>query len=215
MADPRIVDHYKCQVVFQGVSGLAEDRYVNNLFFRNDSPGTPFGSVADNIRTAVEDFYNTAEAGQNPVRAYLTSRVLRRVELRIYDLNDAPPRQPEIREFQLGAADSSSDLPHEVASVLSFYAGRNLKRRRGRIFIGPLNITAQRQTNLGPRPVESFDEAMRRAAVRLRATPNILVTWVQVSQRDATAQPVTAGWVDDSFDTQRRRGTEPTSRLTW
>jgi hypothetical protein len=41
------------------------------------------------------------------------------------------------------------------------------------------------------------------------------VTWMQVSTTFGIANPVTGGFVDNSFDTQRRRGSAPTARDTW
>jgi hypothetical protein len=59
-----------------------------------------------------------------------------------------------------------------------------------------------------------------RAAAVARTTEN--VTWVMVSGGGTVApidppgaKVITAGWIDDAFDTQRRRGRDASSRTLW
>jgi hypothetical protein len=41
------------------------------------------------------------------------------------------------------------------------------------------------------------------------------VTWTQYSRKYNEMNVVTEGFINDAFDTQRRRGFEPTSRILW
>ncbi len=108
-------------------------------------------------------------------------------------------------------------LPHEVALCLSFFAGRNLPRSRGRIYVGPFAIIA----NSNGRPTPQLRSSIADRASNVgRTTEN--VTWVMVTnggtpvrKEPAGAKVITAGWVDDAFDTQRRRGAGPSTRTNW
>jgi hypothetical protein len=122
-------------------------------------------------------------------------------------------------------------LPNEVALCLSYQAvaisGESQARRRGRIFFGPLCNTANTLSATGEcRPSAALVTALCGAATLL-ATPAAtaagdLVHWAVYSPTtdltetiDDAFQDVDNGWVDNSFDTQRRRGRDATARTTW
>jgi hypothetical protein len=52
-------------------------------------------------------------------------------------------------------------------------------------------------------------------AVALDSNTALGYTWVAYSGKLGTGTVVTNGWCDNSFDTQRRRGQDPTVRDTW
>lgn len=88
-------------------------------------------------------------------------------------------------------------------------------RRRGRIFLGPLNAgvlatTSQRVTvgsDFIEQVVDSFDKLYTDMSANL--TP------LQVfSRADHAISKVNEIWIDNAFDTQRRRGLKPTTRRT-
>jgi hypothetical protein len=65
-----------------------------------------------------------------------------------------------------------------------------------------------------------MDSIADRASNVARTTEN--VTWVMVTKggfpiqkEPAGAKVITAGWVDDAYDTQRRRGLAPLTRKLW
>jgi hypothetical protein len=144
-------------------------------------------------------------------------------ETRAYKLGDAHgagvTREPLIREYQNGSPATAASLPSEVALCLSFYAGRNLPRRRGRVYIGPLLTMAAftDSTTTGiVRPSDSLRTAMTASAKTLQASAVTAgLRWCVLSQSDSNLKDITAGWVDNAFDTQRRRGEDASSRMTW
>jgi len=100
-----------------------------------------------------------------------------------------------------GAPATHTGVPHPRA------------RRRGRIYFGPLD--QQAKTNAGD-PSSNFIADLASAAGTLLGDSVSngwqLGVW---SRRNASVVAVTGGWVDDRFDTQRRRLEGPTSRTTW
>lgn len=96
---------------------------------------------------------------------------------------------------------------------------RMAERRRGRIYLGPLNTSccgigvggAGRQ-----RPSATFMADVAGAAVALNADLATLgAPWSVFSRRDWSSVGVVGGFVDDAFDTQRRRGAKATARNNW
>jgi hypothetical protein len=91
-------------------------------------------------------------------------------------------------------------------------------RARGRVFLGPLT-TLCAETDAGDGRVNvtaaaqaDFAGAIVRLADALLAVTGYLAVW---SRRDAMLRQVTGGWVDDRFDTVRRRNEAAESRNTW
>lgn len=138
-------------------------------------------------------------------------------EVQFYRQSDPEPRVPIYQEsWTFSAAPSGTALPSEMAVALSFQAdkvsGLSQARRRGRVFIGPLNITA----NSSGRPLAALRAFMQTGAtVLVDASADSDWTWVVFSRVNVDASPVTNGWIDDAFDVQRRRGLEWTSRNVW
>lgn len=147
------------------------------------------------------------------------------------------PLFEETFAIPLGTGISSVNFPEEVASCLSFranYAGLNevvslpptgpegdehpRARVRGRIFVGPLNAGASDTGTLViPRPSDLF-----RADLVKSGAQHLLVdasqgnwSWSVWSRANDELRSVGEGWVDDAWDTQRRRGVDATTRTTF
>lgn len=225
----------RAQVVFQGESGLAEDQYVNNFHFNPD--GVVTTAITDAIHTALVSFYNddpdAAGAGVAPGK-WLANSVKRTAlasRIKMYDLSDAIPRVPvHDVAWTLTAAQSSGDLPAEVAVVASYQgdpeSGIPRSRQRGRFFLGPLIDDALASAApLAPVVSSALITSLNAAMVDLRTASLASATWDWVvfsgGARDNSNQeipyldrpllapmtfPVAQMWVDDAFDTQRRRG---------
>jgi len=141
-------------------------------------------------------------------------------EIKFYDLSQlVPPNYPiGTTTWNLPSNPGTDGLPSEVALCLSFQGERSpgfpQRRRRGRIYFGPL----QAGTTSGGRPAAAMVTAMNTAiealqvALLTNSNPATLSVW---SPSDAIAVPVTDGWIDDAWDTQRRRGLARTVRTTW
>jgi hypothetical protein len=209
MADPILPDIFKVQVVFKDASNLPENVFINNWYFRNDEIGSPEAP----IKATLDAFYTTPAANGFIIKAQMASHILPAFEYRIYDLGTPPPRTRVTVLALPGSSSVGGGLPGEVAVCSSFFAGTNVKRRRGRHYIGPLSA-ASTDGQGSPRPSNELKAAIvDRAKNVAQTTQN--VTWVVVSQVGAMANVVTAGWCDNAFDTQRRRGNQPSARNVW
>lgn len=151
----------------------------------------------------------------------------------VYDLADDPPRTPvaTIPDFGL-TLETTARLPNEVAVAMSYeglpLSGLPIGQRRGRVFLGPLNISTSggKAGDLGV--VDTFREDVVVAGSTLQTNMEATnATWSVFSPTRAGAPPWTAlelanafifikkGHVDDAYDTIRSRGTAPTTRDVW
>jgi hypothetical protein len=206
------------QVIFQGSTGLAEDQYVNTFHF--NMPGVPFDDVAANsAMDHLVDFFNGTHApSTSPLANEITTNITRSASrMKAYNLGDPIPRVPIAeRTWTLGATASPTNYPNEVALCLSFQgeriSGENQARRRGRVFIGPL---CGNGTSSGGDVVPSATTIAKltNAAIALAGTAD--PTWCVYSRADDEMVPVVDGWVDNAYDTQRRRGKAAAARTIW
>jgi hypothetical protein len=204
------------QAVFERASALPEDRVINTFTFLWDTTGAPIGDRMNAIRDALDDFYFLNTAGGSSIRAYL-SNTLKSLTYRGYNSFDPEPREATVRpSTDFLAPPAGNPLPSEVSVVASFYAGRNLPRQRGRVYLGPLSQTASNapsSTDIDSRPATLLITTIAQAMARLRDATGIAATpWAVHSTVDNLARVITSGWVDNAFDTQRRRGASATSR---
>ena len=182
-------------VRLKGNSGLPEDVYENVLFFRlldNDNAE----SVCDQLNTAYATF--PFSGGWNGI------------EVRVYALGGG---QPIFQKTYPTIAQNQTTGPGEVAVCLSYATvddpSASTPRRRGRIYIGPL-AGGQLQ---GPRPPAGLNNAVLDLGEDLaQIGGGVGVTWMMYSRTDNVTAKIEVIWVDDAWDTQRRRGLAPTAR---
>jgi len=154
----------------------------------------------------------------------------------------APPVHIEVFDF-VGRGAAANGLPSEVAVCLSYKSDEEptvpMRQKRGRIYIGPLKIAGVLSADATrverPNPL-GVNANLIAGAVALRADLEALgCEWViysrpyegrdaipRVGKPDLPAIPARDGslyridhfWVDDAFDTVRRRGQKASSRLT-
>jgi len=206
----------KVMAVFERASALPEDRVINTFTFQDGIPAAPPGNAADAIRAALDDFYFLNTAGGSSIRSFLAS-TLKSLSYRIYNSLDPEPREAIVRpSVSFLAPAVGASFPAEVSVVASFFAGRNLPRLRGRIYLGPIAASAQgslASTDVDSRPSASLLTTVAQAMARLRNAPGLDATrWSVGSTVDGIERPVTSGWVDNAWDTQRRRGGKASSR---
>lgn len=199
-----------CQVSIPYLSGVPEDVAVNVWAFR----GT--GSLPAQLAAAgtwLNSFYTDMAAYMSPTLRLEAAR------LKAYDLAAPEPRAPLDDQLLGLPADNSNDpLPEEVSICLSFRAplvsGTNAKRRRGRIYLGPLStITvsedSQLRTRVNTATLDAIEDAVQAATTLVPDTEAAHCVW---SRSNASFIPVSDYWVDNAFDTQRRRGPASTQR---
>lgn len=127
---------------------------------------------------------------------------------------------------------TAQDLPFEVAVCSSVKANRTdhpgpVGRRRGRFYLGPLTAFALQGTSgdsrVYPNPSDDLINQLKQASLYLAdggvsedgLSIGAAGEWCIYSRADHGTYPIKTGFVDNEFDTQRRRGTDPTARSTW
>lgn len=171
------------------------------------------------------DFYSTAGGtATKALKEWMGSELdWPGARLKTYDLADPEPRIPVLDESLGIAAPSGTaqrSLPGECALCLSYAAaaesGVAAARRKGRLYIGPLMITTSTDvTGASARPSTTFIEDLRQTGLTLASDSPVGTKWSVYSQKDDFMRPVVSGFVDNAYDTQRRRGVDATTRNSW
>lgn len=217
----------KAQVAWERVSRLPEDRVVNTFSF-GVAPGYNAAALAG-IRDAVRAFYDAVQAATGAIKSKFSPELITgdggantaTRTVRLYDLSLPVPRVPVLDETDnpVVGSGSTNGLPAEVAVCISFQAqktsGLSQARRRGRLFIGPLNqtcIAAAAEARPHADVITIFRSAASSLAVASAAST--AWTWGVHSEKFGSFAPVHDVWVDNAFDTQRRRGLRPTVKNT-
>lgn len=199
----------KFQVSVPGASTLPRDAYTNTVHFvdnaiASDAPfvGTDVDALAGDIAAAFEEFW----FGLAPAR---------KITVKAYDLDGPPPHDPLVTHVRNPAGTVANiNYPGEIALCLSFKGG-NRPWQRGRIYLAPQLATGfTGPTSLAPRPPTALMDMALNLGGALSGIGGANIDWVVHSATRGVNFPVTDCWVDDEWDTQRRRGTRPTLRRT-
>jgi hypothetical protein len=132
-----------------------------------------------------------------------------------YNNLDPEPRPPVLENTYNVTPVGTAGLPPEVSLCLSFQgdrmAGVPQARRRGRIYFPFLTSNSN---GTDGRPTSTIVDALRDAGDALLTASSSATdwTWVVYSAVEPGYTVITNGWVDNEWDTQRRRGRPPTSR---
>jgi hypothetical protein len=132
------------------------------------------------------------------------------IRVRSYDAQGTVPVYPNGEATRQLGLSPASTVNRDVALVLSFYAGENRPRQRGRLYI-PCSVTGIAATSA--RPTTTQQQKVADLVPILANLGGINVQWCVYSRVDDQARQVTNWWVDNAWDSQRRRGLRPTSRL--
>lgn len=186
-------------VAFQGVSGRPEDQYVNTLHFRNNGSLPGEWDPGDQFLSDLRDVYWTN-------MQFDFGSQISGVRIKCYSAGDPKPR-PVIREKLLPFVPPNGGGVAEVALCLSYYADRNLPRSRGRIYLGPFAFNT-----LTERPQQQLIDHISALGTGFSALGGANVDWCMRSVKNGDTHKVTNTWVDNAWDTQRRRGIRPLTR---
>jgi hypothetical protein len=211
---------FRGDAVMPYTSGLPRDIAVNTFHFDWDETGDI--SV---LGTVMESFYNDVHGtATEPLSNWLSSVIARDVDDSLFKIYVVGTPGPPLGEssWQLGPPGDAQSLPLEVAACLSYRGstpGVLARRLRGRIYLGPLTIEAT-SAGSGVAPVvhTSMRASMLGAATFLAGNPTLAaegLTWGVYSRTLDAIHPITGGWVDNAFDTQRRRQVDATVREAW
>lgn len=203
------------QVALAHDSGLPEDVSVNT-FHTGAASMTPTDFT--DWCGMLEDLYTAVYVGNN-IFGFLSNNLSGDVTIKSYDLSAPEPRAPEGVFTDTWTGLGISALPSEVAVCLSYQgdqiSGAPQARRRGRIYLGPLAYAAA-ESNTIAKPADDLIATVCAAADAFRAaTAGAGQPWAVYSRVDDAFVNVTNGWVDNAFDTQRRRGEAATARTLW
>lgn len=208
----------RATVTIPAKSLITEDASVNNWHF--NQIGANLQASLDEIAQDLQNYYISI------MPHYSEAMDPANTIIRFYNLNDPKPRPPIYTDTLFSTAVSASTtsrLPSEVALCMSYegakVAGKNQRRRRGRIYLGPW--AAEGASGQHDRPGATLMQIVRDQGNALLAESNggLLFNWVVYSPTSVASgvggDPyvvVTNGWVDNSWDTQRRRGVETTTK---
>lgn len=211
----------RAQVSIDSDTALPRDVCQNTWHFQTTNVDPLDG--ADEANTILSTFYNA-------IAMYLSENLVGGANVKFYDLQDPEPRTPIATSAFSFTVGTGTCFPNEVASCMSYRAagasGSPTKRRRGRLFIGPLAAATSANGNgdaqLDPSWMTVLCDAMEEAAAPIGNT-----RWVVFSPTTAGATPwsdaaiaaasfpVVAGYVDNAYDTVRSRGAGATDRESW
>lgn len=217
-----MADLYTAMAVMQGSTNLPRDRWVNTWHFSDDASDLTHDEAADQVAQVLNDFYlqptQVVVNGANRTIFSLLSNEIIGLEYRVYRDTDPTPRDAEVRQPGIALpARGAPTMPEEVACVLTLHTDFRSQRGRGRLFIGPFGglvtplVVQAGRTRVAP----AIRETIARKAIEARA--NVQTTslrWVIKSTRGPVNE-VIGGYVDDAWDTMRKRGTDPTVRTGW
>lgn len=214
---------------------MPEDVFINTFHFATQSANE---AEAINVVNLLKDLYTLAAPGGSPANAPIgqwiggvVKRDANACKIRVYDLAQPKPR-PVLHEGSFTMTGLSTgwtqDLPAEVALCASFWGVANRPRTRGRVYLGPWGNHASGAGTSGRSiPIVGLRQSIAASFGRMinvaASTANLAVFSRGVYQIDGVVQPVTSqlytvvtdGWVDDAWDTQRRRGQDATTRTTF
>lgn len=232
------MSHVLAQVNLERDSGLPEDRIVNTFHFEGLGDFAP-PEMLPPILDKVVAFYTAVASGNTAPLASSFGETLANSghSVKLYDQGQPKPRAVVAsREFSI--TPSTGSLPNEVCLALSFrgisISGADPSRRRGRVYVGPFREGQGTISGADNRPSTALMNILANCGAALLAanaafgpTAPAGSRWVIEGLRADVPKPadpkvdnpkslvpVAILWVDNAWDTQRRRGAKASTRVT-
>lgn len=193
------------------MKSLISADFVTNSWCIDTGAFAPDGSELDDFVAIFKDFYDDIESLLS-VDIAQTGHIIKFIDLESVLVPNYPYFETT---FNLLTNPSAAAFPQEVALCLSMQgarvSGTPQARRRGRVFIGPITTATMTDGRPNSTARGTLATAADTLAGNLKAAerPSELSIW---SVTDGVAVVVRDGWVDNAYDTQRRRGVSPTAR---
>jgi len=194
--------HIRAHVQWQVGSMLARDIFQITPCFRHQSldpvGGTGWQTLADDLAAAVNTWSVSAT---------------RQLAVRLYEIKPpvaGSPNRPKAIKVLSPAAAADYTIPRELSLCLSFSGGEAGPRQRGRLYVpgGAIPVTSP-----GARPTNANMTKVGDLANVFASLGGIDVDWIVWSPTRDAATKVERWFVDDEWDTQRRRGHRPLTRV--
>jgi len=224
----------RVQVSIPMDTGLPQDAAVNTFTFCNYNSAADRLVDAGIILSQLDGFY-TALASLYSSRCDMNA-----ITVKMTDLLDSKPRVPYYTGIVTAGAGVTigMDFPAEVALCVSFkgqpLSGHNARRERGRIYLGPLQVDPAYDYNVvlpttittvmaavnthlavgGSQIIWSIYSLYEHCNVPVGTKYNHEVHEEDASRLLGALTDVYSYWIDNEFDTQRRRGLKATTRTT-
>jgi hypothetical protein len=213
--------NYIVEVAFQPIDGLPKDQMVNVWHF--STAGAKNGPVDGPLILAkLANFYGgKSGTSQSAITYYYSPMLSEASTVKVYAEEDTPPRVIAYQGTIGITPHSTQGLPEEVALCLSYDTGRNIKGHRGRLYLGPFGSNAAGagdpgNTPAASRPATALMTAMVQNAEQLVSDSSTGPVWcLRTSKPTVAYTPIVEGWVDNEWDSQRRRRIEATSRMSF
>lgn len=220
---------WQVRITLPYTTGIPRDASVNTWTLVG-APPTADAATYDLWRDRFAEFFNQVVSGDSLAgfMSPIISRASNACKVDFFSVGDlftgtmTPIAE---RTFTLAGSTTSHSMPLEVALCTSLQSGERISpsgvpvaRRRGRVFIGPLSNYATTTTpGVIPAPNSLLVTRLSAATKTLVDAGNpagegVIGVWSRV---EGSASEVTKGWVDNAWDTQRRREVDATSRTSW
>lgn len=207
----------RAQVTLHRKTGVPADDVVNVWHFDSDQL---FGDDADDLAGRIATFYKA-------IGGKLANTLSGAFDVKVYNMADPEPRIPGVW-IQDTLVTGATALPGELAICLSFKAapepGANPRRRRGRVFLGPLaeNTRAVDSSQPDVFIANQVRIDIANAALALATGPDAgdarlaiySPTEDTVGTLDDAVTDAATIWVDNAYDVVRSRGSKSTARTT-
>lgn len=198
-------------------NGLTEDTITNTWYFLSTGEDLVDAIEGNILSDAVHAFHHT-------LRSWMSSVLVATPTTQVYDMQDSEPRAPVYEETYSGSSTASDGLPSELAVCVSFQAevvsGANMRRRRGRVYLGPLSPACFSTSEsagdyrVAAAFVTAIDSAYTTLLSTLASNSWVHVIYSPTTHEESTllgsVHQVTTAWVDNAADIQRRRGSKAT-----
>jgi hypothetical protein len=193
-----------------------------------------FANPSATVENSINAFFNSvASPNVDTMASFLSpwlSRGTNQMVVEQYHItattgSHAPMGPPFQTDMITLANTLNSPAPQECCIALSYHAindtipehapgSRPKSRYRGRIYFGP-TVTAAFDSDPTSHRLRVKASTISFMVNALKALLVAEPTWGVWSKVDGLIRPIVAGWIDDDFDVQRRRGTDPVARVTW
>lgn len=208
---------WRVQIILPYLTNIPQDVSTNTIYILADED-PDFVALTSSISV----LYNYVADGAGHGPSWYLSELISREEdgchMRFFNMLDPEPRPLRAEtDWGLTETGTGAGLPPEVALCSSFKAaGASTPRTRGRIYYGPFNERALSESGVGS-PSQGLIDALAAAADFFQGEGGEAedYQWMIYSPTGGLYHIVNDGWVDNAFDTQRRRGVQADQRKIW